>query len=104
MPMPCTAPGQSGAILPHLPCRESGRISISLLPSVPFPGRRPSEHDFAITLEVQQGVLRALPITDIQAERDLCLIWRHDSHLPAAAHAFLEVLHAQVPCGKARET
>jgi DNA-binding transcriptional LysR family regulator len=59
---------------------------------------------FAITLEVQQGVLRALPITDVQAERDLCLIWRHDSHLPAAARAFLEVLHAQVPCEKARET
>ena len=52
---------------------------------------------FAITLEVQQGVLRALPITDVQAERDLCLIWRHDSRLPAAVRAFLEVLHAQAP-------
>jgi DNA-binding transcriptional LysR family regulator len=50
---------------------------------------------FAITLEVQQGVLRVLPITDIQVERDLCLIWRQDSRLPAAVHAFLEVLHAQ---------
>jgi DNA-binding transcriptional LysR family regulator len=59
---------------------------------------------FAITLEVQQGVLRALPITDVQAERDLCLIWRHDSRLPAAVRAFLEVLHAQAPRGKARET
>jgi LysR family transcriptional regulator, low CO2-responsive transcriptional regulator len=48
---------------------------------------------FAITLEVQQGVLRVLPITDIQVERDLCLIWRQDSRLPAAVHAFLEVLH-----------
>jgi len=51
---------------------------------------------FAITLEVQQGVLRVVPITDIQVERDLCLIWRQDSRLPAAAHAFLEVLHEQV--------
>jgi LysR family transcriptional regulator, low CO2-responsive transcriptional regulator len=58
---------------------------------------------FAITLEVQQGVLRALPITDVQVERDLCLIWRHDSRLPAAVRAFLEVLHAQAPPGKARE-
>jgi DNA-binding transcriptional LysR family regulator len=52
---------------------------------------------FAITLEVQQGVLRALPITDVQAERDLCLIWRKDSRLPAAVHAFLEVLHERSP-------
>jgi DNA-binding transcriptional LysR family regulator len=59
---------------------------------------------FAITLEVQQGVLRAMPITDVQAERQLCLIWRHDSRLPVAVRAFLEVLHAQAPRGKARET
>jgi DNA-binding transcriptional LysR family regulator len=52
---------------------------------------------FAITLEVQQGVWRVLPITDVQAERDLCLIWRHDSPLPAAVRAFLEVLHARAP-------
>jgi DNA-binding transcriptional LysR family regulator len=52
---------------------------------------------FAITLEVQQGVLCVLPITDVQAERDLCLIWRHDSPLPAAVRAFLEVLHARAP-------
>jgi DNA-binding transcriptional LysR family regulator len=52
---------------------------------------------FAITLEVQQGVLRILPIIDVQAERDLCLIWRHDSPLPAAMRAFLEVLHAWAP-------
>jgi len=51
----------------------------------------------AITLEVQQGVLQVLPITDVQAERDLCLIWRQDSRLPAAVHAFLEVLHARTP-------
>ena len=51
----------------------------------------------AITLEVQQGVLRVLPITDVQADRDLCLIWRQDSRLPAAVHAFLEVLHARTP-------
>ena len=56
------------------------------------------------SLEVQQGVLRALPITDVQAERDLCLIWRHDSRLPATVRAFLEVLHAQAPRGQARET
>jgi DNA-binding transcriptional LysR family regulator len=58
---------------------------------------------FAITLEVQQGVLRALPLTDVQAERDLCLIWRHDSRLPAAVRAFLEVLHAQASREQARE-
>jgi DNA-binding transcriptional LysR family regulator len=50
---------------------------------------------FAITLEVQQGVLRILPLTDVQAERDLCLIWRKDSRLPAAVHALLAVLQEQ---------
>jgi LysR family transcriptional regulator, transcriptional activator of the cysJI operon len=59
---------------------------------------------FAVTLEVQQGVLRVIPITDVQAERDLCLIWRHDSRLPATVRAFLEVLHAQAPRGAACET
>src|SRR5688572_18186490 len=58
---------------------------------------------FAVTLEVQQGVLRVVPITDVQAERDLCLIWRHDSRLPAAVRAFLEILHEQVPRGKERD-
>jgi LysR family transcriptional regulator, transcriptional activator of the cysJI operon len=52
---------------------------------------------FAVTLEVQQGVLRVVPITDVHAERDLCLIWRHDRRWPAAVRAFLEVLHAQAP-------
>jgi DNA-binding transcriptional LysR family regulator len=52
---------------------------------------------FAVSLEVQQGVLRVVPITDVRAARDLCLIWRHDSHLPAAVRAFLEVLHEQTP-------
>jgi DNA-binding transcriptional LysR family regulator len=52
---------------------------------------------FAITLEVQQGALRVLPLIDVQAERDLCLIWRQDSHLPAAVRAFLEVLHERAP-------
>jgi DNA-binding transcriptional LysR family regulator len=52
---------------------------------------------FAVRLEVQQGVLRIVPVTDVDAERDLCLIWRHDSHLPAAVRAFLEVLHQQAP-------
>jgi DNA-binding transcriptional LysR family regulator len=51
----------------------------------------------------QQGVLQVVPITDVQAERDLCG-WRHDSRLPAAVRAFLEVLHAQAPREKARET
>jgi DNA-binding transcriptional LysR family regulator len=41
--------------------------------------------------------LRVVPITDVQAERDICLIWRHDSHLPAAVRAFLEVLQEQAP-------
>jgi len=52
---------------------------------------------FAVTLEVQQGVLRVVPITDIQAERDLCLLWRHDNRLPAAVRAFLDVLHEEAP-------
>jgi LysR family transcriptional regulator, transcriptional activator of the cysJI operon len=52
---------------------------------------------YAVTLEVQQGVLRVVPITDVHAERDLCMIWRHDSSLPAAVRAFLEVLHEQAP-------
>ncbi len=47
---------------------------------------------FAITLEVQQGVLRALPVTDLQIERDLSLIWRKDVRLPAAVSAFLDML------------
>jgi LysR family transcriptional regulator, transcriptional activator of the cysJI operon len=59
---------------------------------------------FAVTLEVQQGVLRVVPITDVHAERDLCVIWRHDSHLPAAVHAFLDVLHAQAPRTQERAT
>ncbi len=47
---------------------------------------------FAITLEVQQGVLRALPVADLQIERDLSLIWRKDVRLPAAVSAFLDML------------
>ena len=52
---------------------------------------------YAVTLEIQQGVLRVVPIPDVHAERDLCVIWRHDSYLPAAVRAFLEVLHEQAP-------
>jgi len=52
---------------------------------------------FAITLEVQQGVLRALLVTDLPLERDLSLIWRNDIRLPAAAGAFLDLLHTQSP-------
>jgi DNA-binding transcriptional LysR family regulator len=51
----------------------------------------------AVTLEVQQGGLRVVPLTDVKAERDLCLMWRHDRRLPAAVHAFLAVLHAEAP-------
>lgn len=47
---------------------------------------------YAITLEVHHGVLRALPVSDLQVERDLTLIWRHDVRLPAAAVAFLNLL------------
>jgi LysR family transcriptional regulator, low CO2-responsive transcriptional regulator len=50
---------------------------------------------FAVTLEVQQGGLRVVPLTDVKAERDLCLMWRHARRLPAAVHAFLAVLHAE---------
>ena len=52
---------------------------------------------FATTLEVQQSVLRALPISDLQIERDLSLIQRKDMRMPAAALAFLELLHQQSP-------
>jgi DNA-binding transcriptional LysR family regulator len=52
---------------------------------------------FAITLEVQQGVLRALPVSDLQIERDLSLIQRKDMRMPAAALALLELLHQQSP-------
>jgi len=48
----------------------------------------------AITREVQHGFLRALPVADLQVERELTLIWRHDVRLPAAAVAFLDLLHA----------
>ena len=58
----------------------------------------------AVTLEVQQGVLRVVSIIDMHAERDLCLIWRHDSRLPAAVRAFLEVLHEQAPRAQERGT
>ena len=58
----------------------------------------------AITLEVQQSVWRAVSITDVPVERDLGRMWRYDSREPAAVRAFLEVLHAQAPPGKARET
>ncbi len=47
---------------------------------------------YAITLEVQHGVLRALPVSDLQVERDLTLVWRKDFRLPAAAVAFLNML------------
>jgi DNA-binding transcriptional LysR family regulator len=47
---------------------------------------------------------RIVPITDVHAERDLCLIWRHDSHLPAAVRAFLAVLHEQAPRAQGHET
>lgn len=46
---------------------------------------------FAITLEVQQGVLRVLSVTDLQIERDLSMIWRKDVRLPTAVMAFLDM-------------
>jgi DNA-binding transcriptional LysR family regulator len=49
----------------------------------------------AITREVQHGFLRALPVVDLQVERELTLIWRHGVRLPAAAVAFLDLLHAR---------
>lgn len=52
---------------------------------------------FAITLEVQQGVLRALPVSDLKIERDLSLIHRKDIRMPAAALAFLDLLHQPSP-------
>jgi DNA-binding transcriptional LysR family regulator len=52
---------------------------------------------FATTLEVQQGVLRALSVSDLQIERDLSLIQRQDRRMPAAALAFLALLHQQSP-------
>jgi DNA-binding transcriptional LysR family regulator len=47
--------------------------------------------------EVQQGILQVVPIPDVHAERDLCMIWLHDSSFPAAVRVFLEVLHEQAP-------
>lgn len=52
---------------------------------------------FAITLEVQQGVLRALPISDLQVERNLSILWRKDIRLPAVVPAFLDLLHEYPP-------
>ena len=48
----------------------------------------------AITREVQHGFLRALPVSDLQVERELTLIWRQGVRLPAAAVAFLDLLRA----------
>jgi len=48
----------------------------------------------AITREVQHGFLRALPVADLQVERELTVIWRHGVRLPTAAVAFLDLLHA----------
>jgi DNA-binding transcriptional LysR family regulator len=48
----------------------------------------------AITREVQHGSLRALPVSDLQVEREITLIWRHGVRLPAAAVAFLDLLRA----------
>lgn len=47
---------------------------------------------YAITFEVQYGILRALPVSDLQVERDLTLVWRKDVRLPGAAVAFLNML------------
>jgi DNA-binding transcriptional LysR family regulator len=47
---------------------------------------------FAITLEVQQGVLCALPVSDLHIERDLSIIRRKDVRMPAAVQAFLDLL------------
>jgi DNA-binding transcriptional LysR family regulator len=49
---------------------------------------------YAITREVQHGFLRALPVVDLQVERELTLIWRHGVRLPAAVVAFLDLLRA----------
>jgi LysR family transcriptional regulator, putative pyruvate carboxylase regulator len=47
---------------------------------------------YAITREVQHGVLRVLPISDFQVERELTLIWRKGVRLPATAVALLDML------------
>jgi len=47
---------------------------------------------YAITREVQHGVLRVLPVSDFQVERELTLIWRKGIRLPAAAVALLDML------------
>jgi DNA-binding transcriptional LysR family regulator len=49
---------------------------------------------YAITREVQHGFLRALPVADLQVEREITLIWRHGVRLPAAAGAFVDLLRA----------
>jgi DNA-binding transcriptional LysR family regulator len=48
----------------------------------------------AITREVQHGFLRALPVSDLQVEREITLIWRQGVRLPATAVAFLDLLRA----------
>src|SRR5207244_13200910 len=47
---------------------------------------------YAITREVQHGFLRALPVSDLQVERELALIWRKGVRLPVAAVALLDML------------
>jgi DNA-binding transcriptional LysR family regulator len=47
----------------------------------------------AVTLEVQDGRLRMVPVCDLQVERQFSIIQRKEARLPAPADAFLRLLY-----------
>ncbi len=51
----------------------------------------------AVPLEVQQGVLCVVPVSDFRIERSISVIRLKDARLPAAALAFLSLLHQTRP-------
>jgi hypothetical protein len=46
-----------------------------------------------VTLEVQDGRLRMVPVCDLQVERQFSIIQRKEARLPAPADAFLRLLY-----------
>jgi DNA-binding transcriptional LysR family regulator len=49
----------------------------------------------AVTLEVQDGRLRIVPVVDLQVERQFSIIQPRDTRLPAPADAFLALLYQE---------
>lgn len=47
----------------------------------------------AVTLEVQDGRLRIVPVCDLQVERQMSIVRRKDARLTAPAEAFLSLLY-----------